>query len=247
MFKINSTKYALLGDFKSTARFLLVTCQRIDGGDVVTQNYIVAAHNDNYLADEHFPRETAVFRLYGEDNNLTMAPSHLRNSKRKIKDYISIGAVNDYPSSPAYPDKQIEAVVLLIKHIYNAVDTVPLCNVISRAMLTGHLSDDPGPKFPWQMLAIENAAVWYSEEIANSHRKILTKMLAQNNELPGRRTIIREFERIGYVISKVLSDRAYCNLITCFQRRFRPSLANGLMDLETCALLYSVSDQFAMK
>lgn len=62
--------------------------------------------------------------------------------------------------------------------------------------------------------------------------------------LPGRRTILPELIRIGCPLVHLYpTDKAYLELIKSFQKHFRPNHATGKIDIETCAILYSLDSK----
>tara|TARA_Y100001970_G_scaffold293618_1_gene441726 strand:+ start:20507 stop:21238 length:732 start_codon:yes stop_codon:yes gene_type:complete len=85
---------------------------------------------------------------------------------------------------------------------------------------------DPGENFPWELLAKYRIGIWHSLS-----KKLLKKYrLKEVNSLEKKQFLIY-LSKIGYFFRKnKISSISYT--IKAFQRRFRPKLINGKIDLE---------------
>ena len=85
---------------------------------------------------------------------------------------------------------------------------------------------DPGEKFPWEFLSKYGIGIWYSTD-----KKILKKLRQKKIDNLEKKLFLNSLLKIGYFFKK---DKTNLILPTvkAFQRRFRPELINGKIDLE---------------
>ena len=92
---------------------------------------------------------------------------------------------------------------------------------------------DPGEKFPWEMLAKNNLALWHNlnkKEIKKFRNEKLLTIFEQN-------IFLKNINKIGYNTIKGLQFSKNLKYLTmAFQRRFRQNLVNGKIDKE-CLLI----------
>ena len=85
---------------------------------------------------------------------------------------------------------------------------------------------DPGEKFPWELLSKYNIGLWHS-----LNKKLLKKYRLKKVDNLDNIIFIRNLTKIGYFFQKKKINSI--SLTTkAFQRRFRPQLINGKIDLE---------------
>jgi len=85
---------------------------------------------------------------------------------------------------------------------------------------------DPGEKFPWELLSRYNIGLWHS-----LNKKLLKKYRLKKVDNLDNIIFIRNLTKIGYFFQKKKINSI--SLTTkAFQRRFRPQLINGKIDLE---------------
>ncbi len=85
---------------------------------------------------------------------------------------------------------------------------------------------DPGEKFPWEILSKYKIGLWHSLD-----RKILKKYRQKNINNLKKILFLRYLIKIGYFFKKnKINSISFA--IKAFQRRFRPQLINGKIDLE---------------
>ena len=92
---------------------------------------------------------------------------------------------------------------------------------------------DPGEKFPWDMLAKNELAFWHNlnkKKIKNLRNKNLLTNVEQN-------IFLKNLHKIGYIDIKGFEFKKNLKYLTiAFQRRFRQTLVNGMIDKE-CLLI----------
>ena len=85
---------------------------------------------------------------------------------------------------------------------------------------------DPGEKFPWEFLSNYHIGLWHSLD-----KKLLKKYRQKKIKNSEKKLFLRYLIKIGYFFKKKKINSIL--LVTkAFQRRFRPQLINGKMDLE---------------
>ncbi len=85
---------------------------------------------------------------------------------------------------------------------------------------------DPGEKFPWEFLSKHEIGIWHSID-----KKLLKKFRQKKIDNLEKKIFLNSLLKIGYFLRK---NKTYLSLptIKAFQRRFRPELINGKIDLE---------------
>ena len=85
---------------------------------------------------------------------------------------------------------------------------------------------DPGEKFPWEFLSKSRIGLWHSLD-----QKLLKKYRLKNINKLNEILFMKYLSKIGYFFKKNnLNSISFA--IKAFQRRFRPQLINGKIDLE---------------
>ena len=85
---------------------------------------------------------------------------------------------------------------------------------------------DPGEKFPWEFLSRYQIGLWHSLD-----KKLLKKYRLKKTDNLNKILFIRFLKKIGYYFKKnKINSTSFA--IRAFQRRFRPQLINGKIDLE---------------
>ncbi|MFC4724478.1 N-acetylmuramoyl-L-alanine amidase [Glycocaulis abyssi] len=122
---------------------------------------------------------------------------------------------------PDYPPAQIEAVIALSRAIIDRHAINPV-NIVGHSDIAPGRKIDPGEKFPWERLAREGVGLWPDgAEPAtpdDARAATLLAVIGYNPDLP---------------LSMVLTE---------FQRRYRPSCLDGMLDAETMGLIEALAD-----
>ena len=85
---------------------------------------------------------------------------------------------------------------------------------------------DPGEKFPWKILSKYRIGVWHS-----LNQKILKKFRLKNINNLKKKLFLSYLVNMGYFLNKNKRN-SILYVVKAFQRRFRPELVNGKIDLE---------------
>jgi N-acetylmuramoyl-L-alanine amidase len=195
----------------------------------------VSAH---YLLDE----DGCAYRLVAEDQRAWHAGKSFWRGVRDINS-TSIGIEIANPGHDhgyrAFPDAQITALMELLAGITARHGVTP-DNIVGHSDIAPGRKADPGELFPWERLAGAGFGLW-PEPIS---------------VLPGTPDLGAAFRRlseIGYPVpvTELLGadllepSSGATDVITAFQRRFRPQNVDGVLDLETAAILAAVDVRYA--
>lgn len=119
-----------------------------------------------------------------------------------------------------FPDAQMEALLPLLARIVREYD-IPRANVVGHSDVAPARKEDPGELFDWPLLARHKLALPIPE-------------VALGDPFDNAGAVLLALERFGY---DVTDGRA---AVTAFQRRWRPSLIDGEIDLAIGAILFQL-------
>ncbi len=138
-----------------------------------------------------------------------------------------------------YTRKQIEKIALLVKDLknkYNIKDNF----ILGHSDIAPLRKQDPGPLFPWKDLYEQYAiGAWYEESDKDFFfdQKLFSAESKEN--------IISEFKKYGYFLYPDISDLDFSKVIYAFQCHFRPEKVDGILDLETYAILRALNKKYS--
>ena len=125
-----------------------------------------------------------------------------------------------------FPEAQIAALNKLAHEILSR-HPIPARHVLGHSDVAPGRKIDPGELFDWPRLASAGIGLWPGDECQTS-----TPVLGDSKRL---------LDQFGYCIGK--SDTTLTAAIEAFQRHFRPSRIDGVMDHETYGRLGSLCQQ----
>jgi N-acetylmuramoyl-L-alanine amidase len=135
----------------------------------------------------------------------------------------------DYPD---FPDVQIDAVIVLCRDIL-ARRTIARARVLGHSDVAPERKRDPGEKFPWARLAAAGIGLWVEPAPITQG-----KSLGPDDRGPHVAELQRLLVRLGYAADVTHRyDRATSEVITAFQRHFRPARLDGVADASTVETL----------
>ena len=105
-------------------------------------------------------------------------------------------------------------------------------NILGHSDVAPNRKKDPGEKFPWKMLAKNRLSIWHNlkEKKIKNFRKI-------RSSSKDEKKFIKNLSKIGYCKLNIYSPLKNKKYVTeAFQRRFRQTLINGIIDKE-CILI----------
>ena len=176
-------------------------------------------------------RVSAHFLLDEKGNTYQLVATENRAWHAGISSWRGVKDVNSHSigielSNPGhdfgyktFPEPQIDALKRLSKELINTYPISPR-NVIGHSDVAPGRKIDPGEFFPWEHFASEKIGIWPEPHVI--------KRKAYKNE----------------IISKMLSSYGYDtknnslkDVLSAFQRHFRPRCFDGIVDNETIVIL----------
>jgi len=144
---------------------------------------------------------------------------------------------------PDFPDVQIDAVIALCQDII-ARNRIPADRVLAHSDVAPSRKEDPGEKFPWRRLHVAGVGHWVEPvPLRNGSRLVFGDQAAAVRELQ------EALARYGYGVPTTGHfDALTRDVVTAFQRHFRPELVDGIADastVQTLTALNAARDGFA--
>ena len=136
---------------------------------------------------------------------------------------------------PDFPLRQIAAVIALCRGIMLR-RSVPPHRVLAHSDVAPHRKKDPGEKFPWHSLANSGVGHWVTPAPIVRGEGLKLGMISDSV-----RDLQQALARYGYgspISGKF--DAATAEVVTAFQRHFRPARVDGVADHSTLVTLQSL-------
>ncbi|MDQ6214677.1 N-acetylmuramoyl-L-alanine amidase [Achromobacter insolitus] len=134
-----------------------------------------------------------------------------------------------------YDERQLRALTLLLRDIAQRHGIAPE-NVVGHSDIAPQRKVDPGPLFPWKMLAEAGIGRWYDESGAAAH---LARLQVQG--IPDVAWFQKQLARLGYACPQDGTlDPATIGALAAFQMHYRPALYDGQPDAETAAIMLAM-------
>jgi len=134
---------------------------------------------------------------------------------------------------PPFPDAQIDAVIGLCRDIIGR-HAIPACRVLAHSDIAPGRKRDPGEAFPWRRLAGEGIGHWTEPERIGGGR-----FLAAGDEGEPIAALQALLGLYGYGLEITgVFDGSTTQVVTAFQRHFRPERVDGVADASTVATLH---------
>jgi N-acetylmuramoyl-L-alanine amidase len=139
--------------------------------------------------------------------------------------------------SPPFPDLQIEATIALAQDIA-ARWAIPPERILAHSDIAPARKRDPGETFPWATLWRGGVGHWTEPApLAGSF------LFAHEEEGPPVRALQAMLALYGYGVETTgVYDRQTRQVVTAFQRHFRPQRVDGEADASTAATLKALID-----
>ena len=107
-------------------------------------------------------------------------------------------------------------------------------NFLGHSDISPDRKKDPGEKFPWELLSRYKIGAWHSID-----KKLLKKYRLKKIGILEKKLFLKQLRKIGYFIKKNKTN-SILYIVKAFQRRFRPQLINGKIDLECVKIAKSL-------
>ncbi len=147
---------------------------------------------------------------------------------------IGIEIVNgghDY-GTPDFPPRQIDAVIRLCCDIQSRWP-IPQANVVAHSDIAPSRKRDPGEKFPWHKLYRAGVGLWVKPEPVAAGRAF--RLGDRSDAVADLKMLLREYG-YGTDTAKEFHEAAR-DVVTAFQRHFRPERVDGIADVSTVKTL----------
>ncbi|EJF74833.1 hypothetical protein ME7_01204 [Bartonella birtlesii LL-WM9] len=139
---------------------------------------------------------------------------------------------------PSYNPTQIDAVKELALNILQRYPDIMPTDVVGHSDIAIGRKSDPGAAFPWKELYMAGIGAWYDDERKGYYQEQFCK------SFPTKEDILTKLKCYGYDISVACTEIGYKNLIRAFQLHFRQENYDGILDIETAAIIYALVDKY---
>jgi N-acetylmuramoyl-L-alanine amidase len=199
--------------------------------------------SSHYLINDH-PNETYPDYIYN------LVPEEKRSWHAGISQWgyendintssIGIEIVNADGNLHAYPNKQIEAVIFLLKDLIKRHEIEPV-NVIGHSDIAPGRKIDPGILFPWKLLYENGIGAWYEPEELKAMQGSIT-------QLPPIAQVKKDLHKYGYAWDMESGDsQEYEQAVMAFKRHFNPENLNKEMSLVDYQILKVLLKKYRSK
>lgn len=144
--------------------------------------------------------------------------------------------------APPYPPQQIEALATLCEDILGR-HAIPPERVLGHSDIAPARKRDPGEWFPWARLAERGIGLWIAPSPIGGGR-----FLQQGERGEPVEALQAMLALYGYGVPLTGEfDAATAEVVTAFQRHFRPERVDGVADQSTITTLYRLIDTVQSK
>jgi N-acetylmuramoyl-L-alanine amidase len=203
-------------------------------GDRVSVQYLLPATEE--------PGRSPVYRLVPEELASHQAGVSYFQQRTNLND-TSIGIENVNLGNRSgefepYPQYQIDNLIVLSQGIIERHDLGPT-QIVGHSDIAPGRKIDPGPLFPWKELHDSGIGAWPDEAAVEAY-------LRDHDALPPIEDVQQKLWDYGYKIEVTgVEDEQTQQVVGAFQMHFRPSNYDGVIDLETVAILESLVTKYA--
>ncbi len=138
----------------------------------------------------------------------------------------------------AYPERQIAVLMALLRDIV-ARYHIPPQNIVGHSDIAPFRKQDPGPCFPWHILAKNGLGAWPDSN--RVHFWLAGRPPLQPADPQILAGLLR---RYGYGIADDATDAQREIVIKAFQMHFRPTLVSGRADAQTEAIARALLEKY---
>ena len=138
-----------------------------------------------------------------------------------------------------FTQKQINSVLKLSRSLVKKYK-IKSKFILGHSDIAPNRKKDPGEKFPWEFLAKRKIGCWHNL----NQKKLLAERRKAINEFD-KDIFFKNLYKIGYTKSVNKKNNKYLKkIILAFQRRFRQSLINGIVDKECLIISNKLIEKF---
>lgn len=140
---------------------------------------------------------------------------------------------------PDFPKRQIAAVIALCRGIIARRGIAPE-RVLAHSDVAPSRKQDPGEKFPWRLLADSGVGQWVTPSRITDKGPSFA-IGHQGDDVRGLQAALADF---GYGVPVTGNfDEATRDVVTAFQRHFRPAKVDGVADRSTLRTLHRLLEE----
>ena len=140
---------------------------------------------------------------------------------------------------PDFPSRQIAAVIALCRGII-ARRSIRPDRVLGHSDVAPSRKRDPGEKFPWRLLADSGIGEWVTPSRLSDKGPTFA-LGDESDDVRGLQMALADFGYGAEVTGKF--DEATRDVVTAFQRHFRPARIDGVADGSTLRTLHKLLQQ----
>ncbi len=181
-----------------------------------------------------------ILQLVDESNRAWHAGESFWEGRSNLNDSsIGIEIVNLDGNKNPYPERQIEAVILLCKQIIARYNIAPDC-VLGHSDIAPLRKDDPGSLFPWGLLYKNGIGAMVDESDVDELIKTIS--------IPASSQLQKSLAKYGYQIDLTgIFDEQTQMVLDAFRRHFCPNLIGQEIDLRSYAILLALIGKYKSK
>jgi len=140
---------------------------------------------------------------------------------------------------PDFADSQIALLVDLLDDILERHPDIKATNIIGHSDIAPDRKIDPGPRFPWQRLAVLGYGAWFDDEaVIRYWEQFRVQPLPLLN-------VQKALSAYGYGIELTGEDDEQTrNVLRAFQMHFRPMDVTSTATLESTATLFALLEKY---
>ncbi len=137
---------------------------------------------------------------------------------------------------PAYRTEQVDVLIALLRDMLDRYPQIGPTDILGHSDVAYWRKSDPGPRLPWRCLHEAGVGAWFDEPARAMYQRRFCV------GLPPEVEVERAFQRYGYKPAQ--NRRAFELRTRAFQMHFRARNYCGLLDAETCAILYALNEKY---
>lgn len=254
MYQIDYNAYRAVKGYGRRVRFLIlhytaenfVTSAKLLAGDgKVSAHYLVPDPTEQTYIDAGY-KDMRIFNLVDEYDRAWHAGVSFWAGRTNINDSsIGVEIVNLASEKdgklvfPPFNPTQIDAVKELAHNVMQRYPDISPVHVLGHSDVAPGRKKDPGAAFPWKLLFDEGIGAWYDDAT-----KVAYLSQFEQSGLPERSDLLAHFATYGYGVAAAATDAGFHDLVQAFQLHFRQEKYDGVMDLETAAILYALVEKY---
>ncbi|MFN3358149.1 MAG: N-acetylmuramoyl-L-alanine amidase [Pseudomonas sp.] len=211
-------------------------------GEAVSAHYLLPdPHEPSYRAAGY--DELRAFRLVDEDRRAWHAGVSQWGGRDNLNSRsIGIELVNlarddgGVFTFPDYGEEQIEVLIALLRDLLGRYPQLGPTDILGHSDVAYWRKSDPGPRLPWRRLFEAGIGAWFDEATRAMYQRRFCL------GLPPEVEVERAFQRYGYAPAK--NRQSFEHRTRAFQMHFRAQDYCGVLDAQTCAILYALNEKY---